>query len=77
MRKRMLIMLAAVVLLIGTLGSVKFFQIRAAIAQGSSFHPPPEAVTTVVAHQDRWPATLGAIGSGGLEDMGTTAESYA
>ena len=31
------------------IGSVKFLQIRAAIAQGASFQPPPEAVTTIVA----------------------------
>jgi len=63
MRKRMLIMLAAMALFIGTIGSLKFFQIRAAIAQGASYRPPPEAVTTIVAREDRWPATLSAIGT--------------
>jgi len=63
MRKRMMVMLAAMTLFIATIGLVKFFQIRAAIAQHASFQMPPEAVTTVVAGQDRWPATLSAIGS--------------
>src|SRR5437867_9177221 len=63
MRRRMLIMLAALTIFVVGLGLVKFFQIRAAIAQGSSFQPPPEAVTTIVAHEERWPATLSGIGS--------------
>ncbi len=63
MTKRMLLMLSAMGLLVVTLGSVKFFQIRAAIAQASSFQPPPEAVTTVVAKSEEWPATLEAIGT--------------
>ena len=29
----------------------------------ASFQPPPEAVTTIVARQDQWPATLSAIGT--------------
>jgi membrane fusion protein, multidrug efflux system len=63
MRKRMFLMLAAVILFIGAIGSFKFMQIRAAIAAGSSYQPPPEAVTTIVAHEARWPSTLSAIGS--------------
>ena len=63
MRKRMMLMLAAVVLFIAAIGSFKFLQIRAAIAAGSSYQPPPEAVTTIVAHEARWPSTLSAIGS--------------
>ena len=63
MRKRMMVMLAAMTLFIATIGLVKFLQIRTAIAQHASFQMPPEAVTTVVAGQDQWPATLSAIGS--------------
>jgi membrane fusion protein (multidrug efflux system) len=63
MRKRMLLMLAAVALFIGAIGSFKFLQIRAAIAAGSSYQPPPEAVTTIVAHEVRWASRLSAIGS--------------
>src|SRR6185503_10683054 len=63
MRNRMLLMLAAMTVFLGVIGTVKFFQIRAAIAQASSFQPPPEAVTTIVAGQDRWPASLSAIGT--------------
>jgi membrane fusion protein (multidrug efflux system) len=42
---------------------LKFFQVRAAIAQASAFQPPPEAVTTIVAGSERWTETLAAIGS--------------
>ena len=63
MRKRMLLMLAVIVVFIGTIGFIKFLQIRAAIAQGSSYQPPPEAVTTIVASEAKWPATLNAIGT--------------
>ena len=63
MRRRMVIMVAAIVLFIGAIGLVKFMQIRAAIAAGAAFQMPPEAVTTVVAKQDDWAATLHAIGN--------------
>lgn len=63
MTKRMISMLAVVTVLITGLGTVKFRQIQAAVAQASSFQPPPEAVTTVVARREAWPDTLAAIGS--------------
>ena len=63
MMKRMLVMLAVMLVLIGGLGFVKFKQIQMAIAQGASFQPPPEAVTTIVVRQEDWPQTLDAIGS--------------
>ncbi|HEV8479734.1 MAG TPA: efflux RND transporter periplasmic adaptor subunit [Candidatus Eisenbacteria bacterium] len=56
-------MLSAVLVVIVGVGLVKYFQIQAAIAGGKSWAPPPEAVTTVVASQETWPATLEAIGS--------------
>src|SRR5205085_12250497 len=40
-----------------------FMQIKAAIAAGSSWAPPPEAVTAVVARTEHWPATLQAVGN--------------
>ena len=49
MAKRMLFMLAVVIVVVAGLGFVKYKQIQTAIAQGSSFAPPPDAVTTVVA----------------------------
>ena len=63
MVKRMLLMLAVVLVLVAGLGFVKFRQIQAAMAQGASFQPPPTAVTTVVAKQETWPSTLEIIGT--------------
>jgi membrane fusion protein, multidrug efflux system len=63
MAKRMILMLTVTVALVAALGFVKFRQIQAAIAEGAAFQPPPEAVTTIVAQQEDWPATLTAIGT--------------
>jgi membrane fusion protein, multidrug efflux system len=63
MAKRMFLMLAVVLTVIGGLGFVKFRQIQAAVAQASDFQPPATAVTTVVAHAESWPSTLGIIGT--------------
>jgi membrane fusion protein (multidrug efflux system) len=63
MRKRMILTVGAMALVIVALGSFKFFQVQAAIAQSMSFQPPPEAVTTTVARLEPWPQTLDAIGS--------------
>ena len=63
MARRMIVMLTVTVLLLTGLGFVKFQQIQTAIAQGAAFQPPPEAVTTIVAAQEEWPATFSAIGT--------------
>jgi len=61
--KRMIVMLAVVAVTIVGLGFAKYQQIQAAVAQGAAFQPPPEAVTTIAAQQEQWPATLSAIGT--------------
>jgi membrane fusion protein (multidrug efflux system) len=63
MLKRMIVMLAATMLIVAALGFVKFRQVQTAIAQGAAFQPPPEAVTTIVASNEEWPSTLTAIGT--------------
>ena len=63
MAKRMIVMLVVTFIVIAALGFVKFKQVQTAIAQGASFQPPPEAVTTLVAQSESWPATLSAIGT--------------
>ena len=63
MVKRMFFMLLAVGAFIGVIGFVKFRQIQTAIAQGSSYKAPPEAVTTVVATEEQWQPALAAIGT--------------
>jgi membrane fusion protein (multidrug efflux system) len=63
MLKRMLVMLGIAVLVLATVGFVKFRQVQAAIAQGSSWSPPPEAVTTMKTEAVTWDQTVNAIGS--------------
>jgi len=63
MFKRMIVMLTATLAIVAALGFVKFKQVQTAIAQGAAFVPPPEAVTTIVAGEDRWPSSLTAIGT--------------
>ena len=63
MLKRMVLMLAVTTAVIAGLGFVKFKQIQTAIAEGAAFQPPPDAVTTIVAQEETWPATLAAIGT--------------
>ena len=63
MAKRMVLMLVVTAGVIALLGFVKFRQIQVAVGQAAAFQPPPEAVTTVVAQQEEWPATLSAIGT--------------
>jgi membrane fusion protein, multidrug efflux system len=62
MAKRMILMLTVTALCITALGYVKLRQFQSA-AQASTFQPPPEAVTTIVAKQEKWPAMLGVIGT--------------
>jgi membrane fusion protein, multidrug efflux system len=63
MRKRMVVMLVAVAAFLAAIGGVKFRQIQAGMAMAASFQPPPEAVTTMKAPREEWPAALTAIGT--------------
>lgn len=51
------------VLLIAALGVTKFFQIKAAIAEGAKHAPPPDSVTTVHVAPTRWISELRAVGT--------------
>ncbi|MBI3401059.1 MAG: efflux RND transporter periplasmic adaptor subunit [Acidobacteria bacterium] len=63
MAKRMFLMLTVTAACIAALGFVKFRQIKTMMAVYAAFQPPPEAVTTIVAVEDKWPDTLTAIGT--------------
>lgn len=63
MKKRMILMLVAVGIFVATIAAVKTRQIQNGMRQNASFQPPPEAVTTVVAKREQWPATWSSIGS--------------
>ncbi|HKN35420.1 MAG TPA: efflux RND transporter periplasmic adaptor subunit [Terriglobales bacterium] len=62
MAKRMILVLGVVVILVTTLGFIKFRQIQSAV-HAAAFQPPPEAVTTIVAQREQWPATMTVIGT--------------
>jgi membrane fusion protein (multidrug efflux system) len=63
MARRMLLMLAVVAVVITALGFMKYRQVETAVHAASSFQPPPEAVTSIVAKQEHWPATMSVIGT--------------
>jgi len=63
MAKRMVLMLVVMLVLVSSLGFVKFKQIQSAVEAASHFQMPPAAVTSIVAHQEQWPATMGVIGT--------------
>jgi membrane fusion protein (multidrug efflux system) len=63
MRKRMFTMVAIFLLVVATLGFVKFMQIKSAMAAWKNFSMPPEAVTTIVARPQPWASTIDAVGS--------------
>ena len=62
MAKRMILMLGVTALLLATLAFVKFKQVGSA-AHAAAYQPPPEAVTSIVAEREQWPATMGVIGT--------------
>ena len=62
MAKRMILMLGVTVVLLTALGFVKFRQIQSAV-HAAAFQPPPEAVTSIVAQREQWPATMSVIGT--------------
>ncbi len=63
MAKRMILMLGVMTILIAGLGFVKIRQFQAMAGEFASMQPPPDAVTTITAAEEKWPATLNAIGT--------------
>ena len=63
MAKRMILMLILMTVLIAGLGFVKLRQFQAMAGEFAAMQPPPDAVTTIVAAQEEWPATINAIGT--------------
>ena len=62
MKKKIIICIVVLMMLVAFLGGVKVLQIErmTALARQS---PPPEIVTTAVAHKETWESVLTAVGS--------------
>jgi membrane fusion protein (multidrug efflux system) len=63
MAKRMILMVVLMTIFITVLGLVKFRQFHAMAGEFAAMQPPPDAVTTIVAAREEWPATLNSIGT--------------
>ena len=61
--KKLVVGIIIAVVVGGALGLVKTLQIRAMIAAGKTFAPPPETVATAIAHEEQWQDSLPAVGS--------------
>jgi membrane fusion protein (multidrug efflux system) len=59
----MILMLVLMTIFTGVLGFVKVKQFQAMAGQFAAMQPPPDAVTTIVADREKWPAMLSAIGT--------------
>jgi membrane fusion protein (multidrug efflux system) len=59
----MILMVVLMTIFITGLGFVKFRQFQAMAGEFAAMQPPPDAVTTIVAAREEWPATLNAIGT--------------
>jgi len=63
MTRKLIAGIVIVVAIGGGLALVKTMQIKRMIAFGASFAPPPETISSAVAHEEKWPETLPAVGS--------------
>jgi membrane fusion protein (multidrug efflux system) len=63
MLKKILLTTLALVVVIGAIAGVKIMQIKALIAAGAHYAPPPEPVTTAVVTSENWVPTIPAVGS--------------
>jgi membrane fusion protein (multidrug efflux system) len=63
MTRRILFTIVGLIVVIGVLAGIKTLQIRKMIAQGKSFVPPPETVTTAQARTESWESVLTSVGS--------------
>ncbi len=63
MKKAIFLTILGLIILVGSLAGIKTLQIRAMIAQGKQFSPPPEVVTTAPVTADSWETLLTSVGS--------------
>jgi membrane fusion protein (multidrug efflux system) len=63
MKKKIFIAIVIVIVIFVGLAGIKFLQIHKMIAFSKTFVPPPDTVSSAVAHEEKWQDTLTAVGS--------------
>jgi membrane fusion protein (multidrug efflux system) len=63
MKRKILTAVIVVLAVVLGLAGVKAWQIHTLIAAGQAFAPPPETISSAVAHEEKWQDTLTAVGS--------------
>ena len=63
MKRKIFIAVGIVATIFVVLAGIKAWQIHAMIAFGNSYVPPPETISSAVAHEEKWQDTLTAVGS--------------
>jgi len=63
MKRKIVAAIAIVFAILAGLAGVKALQIHKLMAFGASFVPPPETISSAVAHEEQWQDTLTAVGS--------------
>ncbi len=63
MKRKIFIAVGIVAAIFVVLAGIKAWQIHAMIAFNNAFVPPPETISSAVAHEENWRDTLTAVGS--------------
>lgn len=75
MKKSIILTILGLILIVGVLAGIKTMQIRAMIAQGKQFVPPPEIVTSAPVTTDSWESLITSVGSlDAVQGVTVTAE---
>ena len=75
MKKKIFFTILGLIIIVGILAGIKTLQIRAMIAQGKKFVPPPEVVTATAVTSDSWETLLTSVGSlDAVQGVTVTAE---
>ena len=75
MKKSIILTILGLLIIVGVLAGIKTLQIRAMIAQGEQFSPPPEIVTAAPVTSDSWETLLTSVGSlDAVQGVTVTAE---
>ena len=63
MKKNIFLTILGLIIVVSILAGIKALQIRAMIAQGKKFIPPPEVVTSAPVSADSWETLITSVGT--------------